>query len=80
MVYHLYLGMHNGIRTIDPRSLNERFGSKFRIDSRDRHETPEKDRRTHRPKRYEYKKKIKTVVRVLKIIYVCGGVIEMNPR
>ena len=36
--------------------LNKRFDSKFRVDSRVPHETPEEGRRTYRPKRCEYNK------------------------
>ncbi len=46
----------NGIRTGDPRGFNKRRSSKFCEGSRVR-QTPEEDRRTYRPKRYEYRNK-----------------------
>ena len=49
--------MVNGIRVIDPRGLNKECGSKFRVGSRVRPETPEEGRRTHRPERCEYNNK-----------------------
>ena len=49
--------MVNGIRARDPRGLNKRYASKFRVGSRVLQETPEEDRRTHRPKRCEYNNK-----------------------
>ena len=45
--------MVNGIRTSDPRGLNKGRGSKFRVGSRVRQETPEEGRWTHQPKRCE---------------------------
>ena len=42
--------MANGIRTGDPRGFNKGRSSKFREGSQVR-QTPEEDRRTHRPKR-----------------------------
>ena len=42
--------MANGIRTGDPCGFNKGRSSKFREGSRVR-QTPEEDRRTHRPKR-----------------------------
>ena len=46
--------MVNGIRESDPRGLNKERGSKFRVGSRVRQETPEEGRRTYRSKRCEY--------------------------
>ena len=45
------------IRTSEPRGLNKEHGSKFRVGSRVRQETPEEVRRTYRPKRCEYNNK-----------------------
>ena len=45
------------IRKIYPRELNKRFGSKFRVGSKVRHETPEESRRMHRSKCCEYNNK-----------------------
>ena len=44
--------MANGIRTCDPLGFNKVCSSKFREGSRVR-QTPEEDRRTYQPKRYE---------------------------
>ena len=49
--------MVNPIRASDLRGLNKGRGSKFRVGSRVRQETPEEGRRTHRPKRGEYENK-----------------------
>ena len=46
--------MVNGIRTIYLSILNKGFFSKFCVGFQIRYETPEKGRRTHRPKRCEY--------------------------
>ena len=48
--------MVNGIRVSDLRGLKKGCGSKFREGFRVR-QTPEEGRRTHRPKRNEYKDK-----------------------
>ena len=45
--------MVNGIRTIYSHKLNKGIGSKFRVGSRVRHETPVEGQ-THQPKRCEY--------------------------
>ena len=42
--------MVNGVRASAPRGLNKGRGSKLRRGSRVRQETPEKGRRTYRPK------------------------------
>ena len=42
------------IISLYPLRLNKEFGSKFLVDSRVRHETPEEARRIQRPKRCEY--------------------------
>ena len=49
--------MFNGIMAsaLLLRELNKGRGSKFCVGSRVRQETPEGDRKTYRPKRYEYK-------------------------
>ena len=49
--------MANGIRITYSNGLYKGFGSMFCVGSRVRHETPEEDRRMHRPKRYEYNNK-----------------------
>ena len=46
--------MVNGIRSSHPRRLNKGRGSKFRVGTRVRQETPEEGRRTYRPKCCEY--------------------------
>ena len=46
--------MINGIKTIYPRDLNKEFSSRFCVGFRFRINTPEKDRRTYRPKRCEH--------------------------
>ena len=46
--------MVNGITTINPCGLNKEFSSRFCLDSRVRHETPEEGRRTYRPEHCEY--------------------------
>ena len=49
--------MVNGIRIGEPRGLNKGRGSKFRVMSRVRQETPKEGRRTYRLKRCEYNNK-----------------------
>ncbi len=48
--------MVNGIRASDPRGLDKRCSSKFRVSFRVR-QTPEEGRRTYRPKRCGYNNK-----------------------
>ena len=49
--------MVNGIRTSDPRGLNEGRASKFYVGSRVQQETSEKSQRTYRLKCCEYNNK-----------------------
>ena len=49
--------MVNRIGTVNPRGTNKGFTSRFCMDSRVRHETPEESQRTYRPKHWEYNNK-----------------------
>ena len=53
----MYPVIVNGIRASDPRGLNKGRGSKFRVGSQVRQETPEEGWKTYRPKRCEYNNK-----------------------
>ena len=52
----LYLVMVNITGRVYPYDLDKGFSSRFSVDSRVRHEIPEEDRNTYRPKR-DYNKR-----------------------
>ena len=51
--------MVNRIGTVYPCGSNKEFSSRFSVNFRVRHETPEEDRRTYRPKCSDYNNKDK---------------------
>ena len=81
--WHLYPVMVNRIGTVYPCDSNKGFSSRFCVDSRIRHETPEEGLKTYQLKRCEYNNKdevngpnilndIYIYIYIISVMYSCG--------